>query len=84
MIGRKKGVWQLGIHEWIEADPKVMRVITVDVPSDNIWFTTPVQLVRWSQINKAPNKNVDHQGSTPARLPMLADGRTLTGDDYGP
>lgn len=74
----------LGGNTWIEADPKVMRVITVDVPSDNIWFTTPVQLVRWSQMNKAPNKNVDHQGSTPARLPMLADGRTLTGDDYGP
>lgn len=53
----------LGGNTWIEADPDVMRVITVEVPSDNMWFTTPVQLVRWSQMNKAPNKSGDHYGS---------------------
>ncbi len=35
---------------WIEADPNEMKVITVEIPSDNMWFNTPVHLVRWSQL----------------------------------
>lgn len=29
-------------------------------PSESMWFTTPVQLVRWNQMKEAPNKIVDH------------------------
>ena len=37
----------LGGNEWIEAEPDANKVITVRVPSDNGWFRTPVQVVRW-------------------------------------
>ncbi len=40
----------LGGMEWIEADPGVMRVLRVQVPSDNVWFTVPVKIVRWTQL----------------------------------
>lgn len=48
----------LGGTTWIEADPDELRVITVDTPSKNMWFTTPVQVVRWSQIKEPPNNCV--------------------------
>ncbi len=39
----------IGNNTWIEADPGVGRVITVQVPSnDNPWFHTPMKIVRWS------------------------------------
>ena len=47
----------LGGNLWIEADPIAKRVITVEVPSSNAWFTMPVQLVRWSRMNEVPDKN---------------------------
>jgi hypothetical protein len=38
----------LGDEKWIEADPSIMRVIQVSVPSaDNAWFSTPMKIVRW-------------------------------------
>jgi cell wall-associated NlpC family hydrolase len=40
----------LGDKTWIEADPNEMKVIAVEIPSDNMWFKTPVYLVRWSQL----------------------------------
>ena len=40
----------LGGNQWIEADPVVMRVILVETPSDNPWFTTPVHVLRWTQL----------------------------------
>lgn len=40
----------LGERTWIEADPGVMKVLTVHVPSDNVWFNVPVQIVRWNQL----------------------------------
>lgn len=46
---------------WIEADPGVMRVITVATPSDNPWFTVPVQLVRWTQLEKLPDNPAARQ-----------------------
>jgi len=51
----------LGGKTWIEADPNEMKVITVGIPSDNMWFKTPVHLVRWSQLledagRSRPNK----------------------------
>ena len=39
----------LGDHRWIEADPGIGRVITVNAPStDNPWFQSPMNIVRWS------------------------------------
>lgn len=39
----------LGENIWIEADPGVMRVISVTTPSkDNAWFQCPMRIVRWS------------------------------------
>jgi len=40
----------LGNKTWIEADPNEMRVLVVETPSDNMWFKTPVQLVRWRHL----------------------------------
>jgi hypothetical protein len=38
----------LGDRRWIEADPEVLRVITVEAPAkENIWFDTPMDIVRW-------------------------------------
>lgn len=37
----------LGGNRWIEADPGVGHVITVNVPSDNVWFGVPMKIVRW-------------------------------------
>lgn len=47
----------LGETKWIEADPNVMEVITVTTPSDKMWFKTPVQIVRWSQLQEKPEFN---------------------------
>ena len=38
-----------------------MKVITVEIPSGNMWFKTPVHLVRWIQLQEdavrsLPNK----------------------------
>ena len=37
----------LGNRTWIEADPRAHRVIEVNLPTDNPWFTMPVVFVRW-------------------------------------
>lgn len=37
-------------NQWIEADPCVMRVISVETPSKNPWFTVPVHVLRWTQL----------------------------------
>jgi NlpC/P60 family len=41
----------LGENKWIEADPGVLRVITVSVPEvANYWFNVPVYALRWRQL----------------------------------
>jgi NlpC/P60 family len=41
----------VGSTTWIEADPGVGRVVKETVPSpENIWFTLPVNIVRWRQL----------------------------------
>jgi NlpC/P60 family len=39
----------LGDRAWIEADPNVMKVIIVQVPTANPWFQVPVEILRWQQ-----------------------------------
>ena len=42
----------LGNREWIEADPKEMRVIRVRAPDPSVgWFDMGVRLVRWSRLD---------------------------------
>ena len=44
----------LGEKLWIEADPTKSRVITEAAPArDNVWFTTPMNLVRWHILQPA-------------------------------
>ncbi len=38
----------LGENRWIEADPMAQRVLTVTVPSYNVWFGQPMKIVRWN------------------------------------
>jgi hypothetical protein len=42
----------LGANHWIEADPELGRVLTVDVPTSNEWFGVPVHVLRWRQLGK--------------------------------
>lgn len=37
----------LGEQTWIEAEPREARVLMVKAPSDDLWFTTHVRLMRW-------------------------------------
>jgi hypothetical protein len=37
----------LGGHRWIEADPEIGRVVTVETPNSYPWFAVPVHIVRW-------------------------------------
>ncbi len=48
----------LGNNRWIEADPLVMKTIIVSTPSENIWFNTPVHVLRWSQCDKNPRATI--------------------------
>lgn len=42
----------IGDNVWIEADPGVGKVITVQVPDqNNYWVKVPVYLVKWQQFN---------------------------------
>jgi hypothetical protein len=44
----------IGSNKWIEADPAVGRVITVQAPSaDNPWFQLPMRVVRWTVLGSA-------------------------------
>jgi hypothetical protein len=43
----------LGRNTWIEADPCVMKVVEIITPSENVWFTVPVQIMRWKQLNES-------------------------------
>jgi hypothetical protein len=45
----------LGNQQWIEADTGILKVIIVSVPSDNAWFTVPVQIMRWAHLKGASN-----------------------------
>jgi hypothetical protein len=49
----------LGDSTWIEADPSVMKVITVLTPSDNMWFNVPVHIMRWNQFKESPPKGFE-------------------------
>ena len=40
----------LGEHTWIEADPNRRHVVCVTCPSPDIWFSTPMRLMRWRQL----------------------------------
>lgn len=42
----------LGDRTWIEADPGEQKVIKVTTPSNNVWFNTPVYILRWRQLQK--------------------------------
>jgi hypothetical protein len=41
----------LGGGQWIEADPDAKHVLVVTVPSTNVWFAKPVNLVRWRMLD---------------------------------
>lgn len=40
----------IGDKTWIEADPGPGRVIKVTVPSQDLYFTVPMQIMRWRQL----------------------------------
>lgn len=42
----------LGGKQWIQAEPGIMRVITLTAPNDNDWLKQPVHIVRWNQMKE--------------------------------
>mgnify|MGYP003869159471 CR=1 FL=1 len=46
----------LGDQEWIQAEPGVMKVITLTAPDENRWMKKEVSIMRWSQMNGTANK----------------------------
>ena len=46
----------LGGKDWIEADPDMRRVLVLSIPTTNIWFDSPVKLMRWRQFDEVGAK----------------------------
>jgi cell wall-associated NlpC family hydrolase len=42
----------LGDQRWIEADPMEMRVVSLTAPNSNLWFATPMKIVRWNVLSR--------------------------------
>ena len=43
----------VGDNRWIEADPEKERVVSVIVPSsDNVWFQSPMNILRWTILQR--------------------------------
>jgi hypothetical protein len=42
----------IGNKTWIEADPTPMRVIRVQTPTRNAWFSMPVHIMRWREFER--------------------------------
>jgi hypothetical protein len=40
----------LGERRWIEADPTLGRVVTLETPTTNPWFSRPVHIMRWKAL----------------------------------
>ena len=48
----------LGENRWIGADPGAEKVIIVPVPErENVWFKTPVKIVRWRLLGEGLAKD---------------------------
>lgn len=43
-------------QNWIEADPGISKVVTLSVPTDNVWFTVPVNVMRWTHMKGTSNR----------------------------
>lgn len=41
----------LGDKQWIEADPSIQKVVILSAPSENVWFTVPVDIMRWTDLS---------------------------------
>jgi hypothetical protein len=41
----------LGDKTWIQADPKAWKVIQARAPGDNAWFSQPMKIVRWRELD---------------------------------
>jgi hypothetical protein len=41
----------LGGQTWIEADPSVGRVVKVQAPAENVWFSQPIEILRWTHFD---------------------------------
>lgn len=58
----------LGEHLWIEADPGAGSVIIVNAPAvGNVWFQTPMKVVRWSVLQRQGTVGVLNQRNNDSR-----------------
>ncbi len=42
----------LGERQWIQAEPILKQVMIFPIPSENSWYRTPVNVVRWSVLSE--------------------------------
>ena len=50
----------LGGRKWIQADPGIMKVITLAAPSDNAWFNVAVHIMRWADMQGTASGQTGH------------------------
>lgn len=53
----------LGDREWIQAEPGLLEVVILRVPSDNGWMNQPLNIMRWTMMAEAANQ----ESEVPAR-----------------
>ena len=46
----------LGNSKWIQAEPSVMKVITLTAPHENKWMNQPVHIMRWTHMEEPANQ----------------------------
>jgi hypothetical protein len=46
----------LGDREWIQAEPVLLKVVTLRVPSKNGWMNQPLNIMRWTMMAEAANQ----------------------------
>jgi hypothetical protein len=61
----------LGDQKWIQAEPGIMKVITLTAPDENGWMKQPVHIMRWSNMMESANNalNRTSESRAEARLP---------------
>jgi len=62
----------LGEREWIQAEPGLLKVVTLRTPSDNGWMNQPLNIMRWTMMTDSANQNMEVDSVKPAVSPRTS------------
>ena len=48
----------LGNQQWIEADPGLLKVVILRIPSQNGWMNQPLNIMRWRMMTESANQQM--------------------------